>query len=153
MIVWCVLIIVFQFNTRIDLIALTGLNEKEFRFASIAEMGIKDFFDWPDCSSKTKRTEDVYMKDIVYVRAKRGKKTLVYKTGYNSSEEFELDFLQFKAMKNGIPAPQIKTNYRGIAKSRKENIIRKLGPLMPDNRLSFLGKCSRNSSRSLTLRL
>lgn len=103
----------------------------------IVEMGIKDFFDWPDCSSKTKRTEDVYMKDIVYVRAERGKNTLVYKTGYNSSEEFELDYLQLKAIKNGIPVPQTKTNYRGITEARKDNIIQKIGPLMPENRLSF----------------
>lgn len=103
----------------------------------IAEMEIKDFFDWPDCSSRTKRTEDVYMKDIAYVRAERGKKTLVYKTGYKTSEEYELDFLQLKAIKNGIPEPKIKTKYRGITKARKENIIQKLGPLMPENRLSF----------------
>lgn len=105
------------------------------------EMTLEDFYEWPDAYSyyKVSKTEPrPYLADMVYVRADRGSLTLKYRTEYSSSaEEFNLDFLQAKYMKSGVPLPPKKTDFRGITKERKEKLIKRLGKLMPDDKLEF----------------
>ncbi|CAG5019251.1 unnamed protein product [Parnassius apollo] len=49
----------------------------------------------------------------------------------------DLDFLRVKNIKIGIPSPVIKNYFRGIKQERKDEILQKLSPLMPENRRAF----------------
>lgn len=105
------------------------------------EMTLDDFYEWRDAYSyyKVSKTKPrPYLADMVYVRADRGSLTLKYRKEYSTSaDEFNLDFLQAKFSKSGVPLPPKKSEYRGISKERKEKLIKNLGKLMPDHKLEF----------------
>lgn len=74
------------------------------------------------------------MNPIVEVCFKKGKRGLDYKTDFDQEEYISLDFLQkkfnFQSIPEVLPVCRILT-------SKKNEIIRVLGPLMPINRLKF----------------
>ncbi len=107
---------------------------------AIAAMTFQDFYNWPTYHSYSKINKAQprpYIADIVYVRAERGSKVLKYKTDLSSEQELVLDFLQVKYMRNDIPLPPTKSANRGILKSRKQNIINRLGSLLGEKHLPF----------------
>lgn len=118
----------------------TAVEMANSKNVTLADMNFEDFYQWPTYHSYAKLSKAQprpYMADIVYVRAERGSKVLKYKTDLSSEEELVLDFLQVKYMRNEILPPPSKSGNRGILKSRKQNIINRLGGLMPEENLNF----------------
>jgi len=64
------------------------------------------------------------------------KKSLLYRTDFHGSDSV-LNFLNARTTKSGIPNPLSRAKPRGIPLEKKNDILAKLGPLMPQNRLSF----------------
>lgn len=84
------------------------------------------------------------MHEIVQVTAKRGSCDLAYRKSFSSTEEFELNFLQEKYRKGGIPFSVEITSNCGIARQRKEAIL-KLSGIMEADKIKFyqeLAVCS-----------
>ena len=105
----------------------------------VKSMQTNDFYDWVDFSSTYKLnriTPRPYLADIVYVEAMRGKNSLLYRTDFDGPD-ITLNFLNARATKSGIPKPANRTKARGIPVDKKNDIIAKLGHLMPQNRLLF----------------
>ncbi|KAH9641233.1 hypothetical protein HF086_003220 [Spodoptera exigua] len=63
---------------------------------------------------------------------------LFAKTSHDDNNMIEIDFLKTKLIKqSAIPEPERNQNARGITQERKTGIIRKLGDIIPPNRLLF----------------
>lgn len=74
---------------------------------------------------------------MVRVIFRRGSyKNVQYWTDHDC-DPIPLDFLNAKANKNGIGKPDKKKYCRGIKLTKKDEIIQKLCPLMPENRREF----------------
>lgn len=106
----------------------------------VKSMNVSDFSVWPDHCSITKvrkNQSNPHLRDIVQLEARRGELNLFYKTEF--SEEYkELDFLKSKVTKTGkIKPPEVLKAARGIQEDKKVDIIKKLLPLMPENRRPF----------------
>ena len=102
-------------------------------------MQVEDFSDWPDFSSTYKLNKQVprpFLSDMVFVEAKRGCNTLVYRTSFDGPN-IVLNFLNARATKSGIPKPACRVTPRGIPVDKKGDIIAKLGRLMPTSRQLF----------------
>jgi hypothetical protein len=102
-------------------------------------MQIQDFYDWADCSSTYKLNRQVprpLMCDMVFVEARRGHNSLVYRTHFDGPD-IPLNFLNARATKFGIQKPACRMTLRGIPLDKKNDILTKLGPLMPENRKLF----------------
>lgn len=68
----------------------------------------------------------------------RGKYTLQYRTTYKSTGKIkELDFLKDSIIKYGFPEPAVQTSETGITQDKKDDIIKKLCPLMPIPKRAF----------------
>lgn len=108
----------------------------------VKEIKVEDFAVWPDNCSKQKlynkkqNVEYPYVDRIKMVTATRGQKTLSYKNSYENDEEWKLmDFLK-RPGKNTHPfTPREKPC--GIPADKRDDILKKLGKLMPQNRLEF----------------
>ncbi|XP_050293088.1 uncharacterized protein LOC126733740 [Anthonomus grandis grandis] len=108
----------------------------------VKKMDIQDFFQWKDFLSRQKLNDHTqkrpYLSDIVQITAERGKFTLKYKTSF-SGEDKVLDFLQKKIMKKS----QLVKNFacldapRGFPNNKKENVLKVLDKIIPENRKMF----------------
>ncbi|KAG5858346.1 hypothetical protein JTB14_029657 [Gonioctena quinquepunctata] len=106
----------------------------------VIDMKIENFFEWQDLSSKYKLqriSPKPYLHDMVFVQFQRNKKSLWYKNKF-SDEPLELNFLTAKYYsKSNIPKAAQRNRNRGISAERKNNLISKLRPIIPANRLAF----------------
>lgn len=124
---------IYDFKDFVDVVQRANSNK-------VKVITPQDFYEWEDLSSayKLKRQKPrVYLKDIVQIKATRGKRYLSYKKCFTEAEEFELNFLKNEIFKNGIQSPRKKKSLRGITEHRKNNILKTLSALMPENRLEF----------------
>lgn len=112
--------------------------QKARKKVSVKEMMCSDFYNWADWTSKSKLSsmqDRPYMRDIVHVRFTRGKKTLEYAKTFGG-EMKEVDFfMTSKAWKNYKSSP--KQQDRGVEKSKKEDILKKIGRLIPNPQKKF----------------
>lgn len=108
---------------------------------TVKNMQFTDFYKWKDHHSIHKMknpSNDIkpYLSELVYVLAERGSYSIKYKNKFEGELQ-ELDFLK-KGSKNTISQiPQCNLKPVGIEGNIKLDIVKKLGPLMPDNRLKF----------------
>lgn len=105
----------------------------------VIPMSIENFFNWLDHTSKQKIKTikpKPYLHNIVQITCSRGKNTIMYKTEF-SGPDIELNFLNAKSFKSGIPEPTVKTECRGVTLERKQNLLHKLRPILPENRIPF----------------
>ncbi|XP_031339601.1 uncharacterized protein LOC116168085 [Photinus pyralis] len=105
----------------------------------VIEMEIENFYDWEDATSQYKLGKikpRPYVHDMVQVNFERGKKTLIYKTEFESPG-IEINFINARCMKVEISKPKPKCNPKGITKDRKCLIVSKLVPIMPESRRNF----------------
>lgn len=115
------------------------LNTSKNNVPIVKKMNVEDFCKFEDCSSVYKLQNSsprAYLKDMCQITFRRGHNVLFYKTDFED-EEYTLDFLKLKNIKNGIPHPKRNNTCRGITSQRKQNIITQLGPLMPESRRLF----------------
>uniref|UniRef100_A0A6P7HCL4 Uncharacterized protein LOC114349158 n=1 Tax=Diabrotica virgifera virgifera TaxID=50390 RepID=A0A6P7HCL4_DIAVI len=107
----------------------------------VKSMQHEDFAVWPSCVSNYKLNKFVnrpYLNDLVYIKAERGKDTLLYRLCYDEYCPLqELDFMTKKGAEKAKSPPIFRTAPRGICSAKKQDIITKLLPLMPENRKRF----------------
>ncbi|KAJ8678840.1 hypothetical protein QAD02_014627 [Eretmocerus hayati] len=100
-----------------------------------------DFRNWRDYSSKSKlsRKGRPYLNDIRKIQFRKNSHSIFYTLEYEERgcETFhEFDFLQVKIMK-GFPPILPRSHPRGIPAAKKNDIIKRLVPLMNSSRRSF----------------
>lgn len=100
-----------------------------------------DFFLPFDYSSQykiTKNTSRPYLNDMVQIVFKRGSLDLHYKKDFSEQESKSLSFLKTGYLKKkSVPKPPQRTSDRGVNEIKKSEILKKLLPLMPQNRHAF----------------
>ncbi|KAG8324927.1 hypothetical protein J6590_079853 [Homalodisca vitripennis] len=78
-----------------------------------------------------------YLSEMVHVLFQRGSFDMFYRKSF-SGEVFQLSFLKAGfTKKREVPKPNTRTSPRGVNKEKKQDIIKKLVPLMPPNRHGF----------------
>lgn len=126
---------IYDFEDFVDAVKKSNSNKNV-----VKTMLISDFYNYKDVSSqaKLKNLEPrVYLKDIMSIKAEKGDFTIKYKESHEGDWK-TLDFLQVKIKKDKtFPEFPNKKSPRGTTKERKEEIISKLVPLMPENRRRF----------------
>ncbi|KAJ8682312.1 hypothetical protein QAD02_018104 [Eretmocerus hayati] len=102
-----------------------------------------DFKIWKDFSS-TSRLSKVkdrhHLSEMKKIQFRRGEHKIFFTVDYaeRGREIFhELDFLQIRVINKGFPPAAPRLQPRGIPLKKKEDIIKKLLPLMPQSRRSF----------------
>lgn len=111
------------------------------RRVKVISLEYSDFFLEFDYSSTYKISKKTnprpYMANMVQVSFRRGSLNMSYRISFGG-EEIELDFLKTTYIKRkNIPSPRRRTSARGICKTKKDDIINRLVPLMPENRKLF----------------
>ncbi|CAI6375963.1 unnamed protein product [Macrosiphum euphorbiae] len=96
---------------------------------------LKKWHNWKDNKSQIK-TNRVLLKDVVALRAERGKCNIYYKTDITNNFYQELDFLNKSHLKK-TPLPPSKTTPCGIHENKREEHIDRLKQVLPDNRKTF----------------
>lgn len=118
----------------------------------VKQMEVSDFFVFKSHVSQQKikdRTGNrIYLKDIVEVMVNRGKYCLYYKTDFDAEEYSQLNCLKSKKP----PKPNVRSQPKGIPFSRKQEIIKKLGPLMPESRITFWRNIPVSTEKSMMVR-
>ena len=99
-------------------------------------MHCDNFRNWQDGSSqaKLKKAERPMLNEICYAEFRRGSRKVLYRKVCDGELQ-EFDFL-----KNKFPVgilPESQNRNRGVNPTKKQDIIRKLLPLMPQNRHCF----------------
>lgn len=125
---------VYDFRDFVEAVKTCNLKR-----VTVKEMTVADFFDWKDYSSQTKLKKiepRVYLSQVVKVMVQRGSDILKVETDV-TDELKEIDFLQVKVKKSGIKEPTVMKKASGIPSSRKENILKNLGEIIPANRHHF----------------
>ena len=98
------------------------------------------FYSWKDFKSvqKLQKQNRILLKDIVCIKAERGKFILNFKTKLTDTQYQELDFLCKKNMKkDGIPIALPKIKPCGVAREKVESILQNLDQILPENRKLF----------------
>lgn len=114
------------------------IEQVKVKNVKVLSMELRDFRDWKDHSSLMKikkHSPRPYLSDIVKLKFERGSFNLSYSYEYDS-QYTELNFLTAKYLKKPTE-PNVRSQFRGVTKSRKSDIIKKLCPLMPENRRQF----------------
>ncbi|CAH1963779.1 unnamed protein product [Acanthoscelides obtectus] len=122
---------VSEFNDFSDAVRMAG-GKNGF----VKDMQHAAFYNWIDPHSVQKVKSQVHLSDIVQIVAERGKLTLKYKRSYEQDFE-QLDFLKKSSKKIVTVQPEAIKQPAGIDSLTRDTIIKKLGPLMAQNRLNF----------------
>lgn len=108
----------------------------------VKPMECTDFYDWADNCSKVKlnnkkfNLEYPYLDKVRKIFCERGMKTLKYKNSYRDEEEWKtMDFLK-RPSKNATDFTRHEKPC-GIPQSKKDDILMKLGKIMPADRRKF----------------
>ena len=99
----------------------------------VKDMQYFDFFDYDTNYSipkLNKNTDRPYLSTFVYAEFIRGKYTISYKKKWSESSLIEFDFLKTKIIKTGFPKFEFLKNNMGIEKSKKDEIVKNLCPLL-----------------------
>lgn len=103
---------------------------------NVLQLTSEDILAWEGGQSQAKlRKEGVKLAEMVEIQLRRGSRELHYKGDHDEAEFSPLDFLK-KKFTFQLPEP-LRDGCRGIEPVKKEQIIQKLCPMMPENRRSF----------------
>lgn len=79
-----------------------------------------------------------YLSQIKHLQANQGEMFIKYSTNYNEEQELKKqDFLKNSVISSGFPPLINQSNDESILKKKKDDIVEKLLPLMPENRRKF----------------
>lgn len=98
-------------------------------------MGHNSFYNWIDYKSSQKLKQHcVLLKDIVCIKAERGKFILHYKTKLTETEYKELDFICKQNIKpNAFLMALLKVKPCGVAKEKVESILQNFKDILSEN--------------------
>lgn len=108
----------------------------------VKTMQFNDFRKWDDhcskCLLKNKKhnSEYPYLQHISKVSTVRGSYLLRYEKDWDG-EEKTMNFLKQTIMKKGFPVAMSKNSPDGISIEKKDELIKVLKPILPDDRLKF----------------
>lgn len=134
---------VYDFDDFADAVATTN-NRKTI----VKKMAVTDFYKIADDTSTARIQQSsprAYLRDMSEILFKKGSLCLFYKTDF-TADYIQLEYLKKTVAKKGFTAHVQKTEARGITDERKNNIIQRLGPLMPPNRLLFWQSLATNNA-------
>jgi hypothetical protein len=102
------------------------------------EMSCADFRDWENGVSSAAFTSKPVLSDVCAVQFRRGSCKLYWKTSYDGDWS-EGHFMKIKLAKSLLEGslPEARDSPRGISQAKKDGIIKKLCPLMNENRRRF----------------
>lgn len=107
---------------------------------NVVNLKHSDFFDWLDHTSQYKlrnmKPQRPYLNQMVHIQFSRGDFNMAFKTSFLGDFE-ELNFLNARVVKKGFPPVIARKSDRGISAERKDNILTKLLPVIPKNRIRF----------------
>jgi len=112
------------------------------KVGNVKEMNVKDFADYENGLSQgieSKQTRPL-LDTVSVAEFRTGSTSLFYKTSHSEKEFKEALFLKRKIKESiDIKAYKVvqKSKPRGVNKKKLDDIIDKLGPLMPESRLDF----------------
>lgn len=115
-----------------------AIEQVKMKNVKVLTMKLTDFKDWKDNSSTlkiNKHSPRPYLCNIVKIKFERGSFNMWYSKEYDLPYT-ELNFLSAKYLK-AKSGPNSRLLSRGITKSKKDDILKKLCPLMPENRKHF----------------
>lgn len=89
-------------------------------------------------TTKTKKNKStsIFLSDITQVIATKGQHKLEYKSSKFQHIE-QLDFLPSAKIKTGLNLPPFQKKPRGVAKEKKQNILKQLRSIIPKERVLF----------------
>ncbi|KAJ8677726.1 hypothetical protein QAD02_013513 [Eretmocerus hayati] len=115
--------------------------EKASSHLSLKIMDIHNFHDWQDHHSSVKFEKSLpkpYLCSIKHIQARRGDDCLYYRTSHDEMMPYlQMNFLKTAVMKNNIPLPNKRTECQDIEKANKDEILKRVVPLMHESRRSF----------------
>lgn len=118
---------------------------------SVITMQCNNFYNWKDFTSNYKLnriTPRPYLNEMVHLEFYRGEYTMKYRTEFGSNL-IQLNFLNASVMKTGFPELSPRCENRGITADRKNNILNKLGAIIPKNRIKFWEELTVSSSSTV----
>ena len=122
--------------------------------AKAVEMAPSDFLNFANKMSNGKDTNHPYLKDIAVVQFRKGSTQMFWKVSHDDDIFQHGEFIQKKQRQGiirGIQVPQ-KDGPRGVTSSKKHDILKKIGPMMPKNRMAFWENLEESeSSKDLTV--
>jgi len=101
----------------------------------VIEMENANVLKWKDGHSTAKTKKAPKLSQMAEIQLRRGSRSLFFKHSHRDCDFTELDFLLAK-FDLKMPPP-LRPHDRGIEKTKKEDILKKLCPLMPPNRRAF----------------
>lgn len=109
---------------------------------TLKSMTFSDFYHWKDHSSKAtlnRLRPKVYVSNLVQVVAKRGLLHLEYKNDFLDSDLKQLTFLKVSIIKkkHQMADPERYSVSRGIPVSKRDNLLKNLASIIPQDRLRF----------------
>lgn len=134
---------VYDFDDFADAVATTN-NRKTV----VKKMAVTDFCKIADDTSTARIQQSsprAYLRDMSEILFKKGSLCLFYKTDF-TADYIQLEYLKKTIAKKGFTVHVQKTEARGITDERKNNIIQRLGPLMPANRMLFWQSLATNNA-------
>lgn len=80
-----------------------------------------------------------YLSDVVHIQANRSSFVIKYKTSYKEEDQFKTMDVLLKIFKKtgAFTLPQPYITPKGFPKEKKDEIIKKLEPIIPANRMVF----------------
>ena len=120
---------VYDFN---DFMKVVGNSSK----TTVVQMSCDQFRRWSGKQSQSKlKKAGVHLDSIVAAQFRKGTtKKFYYKKSHDAADYEELDFVMNKA---GLNTPPSKSANCGVGGDKKQDIVSKLCPLMPESRQSF----------------
>lgn len=92
---------------------------------------------------KLSKNDRPHLSDCRQLQFRRDSKLLYFKKDHDASDFCEFDFLKVKAAISKLPDP-LRNSARGIPQSKKDGLLTKLCPLMPENRRQFWSSLATN---------
>ncbi|XP_039542041.1 uncharacterized protein LOC120489360 isoform X2 [Pimephales promelas] len=123
----------FDFDDFVRVIKYSSSNIEIIRLEN------KNILAWKGGQSQSKLSQAVSkLAEMVEIQARRGSKDLFFKTSHDDTEHCKLDFLKKNLKKNTLQIPAcLREKDKGVSLTKKAEIIKKLIPLMPENRRRF----------------
>ncbi|KAG1936336.1 hypothetical protein F2P79_018678 [Pimephales promelas] len=121
---------VFDFEDFVSVVASSNSKKVE-----VIEMENANVLKWKDGHSAAKTKKAPKLSQMAEIQLRCGSRSLFFKHSHRDCDFPELDFLLAK-FDLKMPPP-LRSHDRGIEKTKKEDILKKLCPLMPPNRRAF----------------
>jgi hypothetical protein len=117
---------VYDYPTFVDCVRRCSMHQE---FPIVMDMNCTQFKNWKD--EKSAKEYDVYLRNICALKATKGQMHLMYKEEHAHQTWKPLNFIKRKVLKYGFEKPVPLEESVGIDATRRNEILKNLGNLMP----------------------